>query len=180
MTPEVLSVLVENHRRFRAFLRPRVRSEEIADELLQAAFVKGIEKGASLREAESAVAWFYRLLRNSLVDHYRREAAERTAKGKHAEGVPISTDDSAELEQAVCACVLALAGTLKPEYADAIRRVDLGGQNVTAYAVEAGITPNNAGVRLHRARQALGKRLLEACGTCCKHGCFDCDCGPKT
>lgn len=61
----VLKRLVDNHRRFLAFLIPRVR-----EEILQSAFVRATEKQATIRDDESAVAWFYRLLRNALVDYY--------------------------------------------------------------------------------------------------------------
>jgi DNA-directed RNA polymerase specialized sigma24 family protein len=77
----------------------------------------------------------------------------------------------------VCACVLSLVDTLKPEYGAAIRRVDLDGVSVRGYAEEAGITPGNAGVRLHRAREALRRQLARGCGTCLMHGCLDCRCG---
>jgi len=67
--------------------------------------------------------------------------------------------------------------TLKPEYAEAIRRVDLGGASVGGFATEAGITAGNASVRLHRAHAALKQRLLATCGACATHGCLDCRCG---
>jgi len=67
--------------------------------------------------------------------------------------------------------------TLKPEYATAIKRVDLDGATVVALAREAGITANNAGVRLHRAHEALRRQLALSCGTCATHGCLDCHCG---
>jgi hypothetical protein len=41
--------------------------------------------------------------------------------------------------------VKALVDTLKPEYGAALRRVDLDGLSVRGFAVEAGITPGNAG-----------------------------------
>ena len=40
-----------------------------------------------------------------------------------------------------------LLATLKPEYAQAIRSVDMDGATVGAFAGEAGITPGNAAVR---------------------------------
>jgi DNA-directed RNA polymerase specialized sigma24 family protein len=49
MHPEVLRTLVAHHRQFLAFLVPRVGSQEAAEEVLQAAFVKGVEKGEGLR-----------------------------------------------------------------------------------------------------------------------------------
>jgi RNA polymerase sigma-70 factor (ECF subfamily) len=77
----------------------------------------------------------------------------------------------------VCKCVGKLAGTLKPEYADALRRIDVEGTPVKAYADQAGISANNAGVRVFRAREALRKQVARSCGTCAEHGCVDCTCG---
>jgi len=65
---------------------------------------------------------------------------------------------------------------LKPEYAEVIRAVDLGEQPLTEFAREHGLSASNAGVRAHRARTALKKRLVEACGSCAEHGCLDCTC----
>ena len=177
-SPEVVRALVENHQRFLAFLERRVGRREIAEEILQDAFVRSLDRGTSLRDDESAVAWFYRLLRNAIIDHYRRRDAERRAlEAVAAEPEPIEPAPDAELLGTVCACVGVLLGTLKPEYGAAVRRVDVEGASVSAFAGEAGITANNAGVRLHRAREALRKQLLTSCGTCATHGCLDCTCG---
>jgi RNA polymerase sigma-70 factor, ECF subfamily len=47
---------------------------------------------------------------------------------------------------------------------------------VKAFAEERGLTATNAAVRVHRAREALKKRVTQACGTCAEHGCLDCSC----
>jgi RNA polymerase sigma-70 factor (ECF subfamily) len=177
ITPDVAQVLVDNHRRFLAFLERRVPSREIAEDILQDAFVRGITKAPPIDDTESIVAWFYRVLRNAIVDHYRRAGAEQRAYAQ----VLAETDDSvtptdSELFETVCACVKDLVGTLKPEYATSIRRVDLEGVPVKTFAAEEGITANNAAVRLHRAHQALRKQVTEACGTCADHGCYRCEC----
>lgn len=98
----VVETLVDHHRRFLDFLQRRVGSREAAEEVLQAAFVKGLERGGELREMEGA--------------------------------------------------------------------------SVAEAAARLGITPGNAAVRVHRARQALKQRLEAACGTCTEHGCLDCSC----
>ncbi len=54
--PGVVEALVENHRGFLAFLERRGGSRAQAEDILQAAFVRGIEKAGSIRDAESAVA----------------------------------------------------------------------------------------------------------------------------
>jgi len=177
LTPEILRTLVDNHARFLAFLSRRTGRRDVAEEILQEAFVRSIARGSTLRDGESATAWFYRLLRNALIDHYRRRDAEQRAIEVVA-GEPelVAAAPDEELMGLVCQCVGSLVGALKPEYAEALRRVEIDGVSVQAYAGSAGITPNNAGVRLHRAREALRRQLVRSCGTCATHGCLDCTC----
>jgi RNA polymerase sigma factor (sigma-70 family) len=154
--PEVLSTLVENHRRFLKFLEARVGSHEVAEELLQAAFVKGLERGGDLHDGESAVAWFYRLLRNALVDHWRHRDVERRALEREAAEAASRVMPPAELEAALCECVHGLIPTLKGEYSEILRRVEMEGRSVGDAAGDLGITAGNAAVRLHRARPPSG------------------------
>jgi RNA polymerase sigma-70 factor (ECF subfamily) len=176
-TPSVVARLAAGHARFLAFLERRVHSREEAEEILQEAFVRALAQGEALRDEESATAWFYRVLRNALVDHHRRgEARKRALNAAAQEPEEPQAGLDAELMRTVCACIGDLVGTLKPEYADAIKRVDLEEQSVADYAERAGVSKNNAGVRLHRARKALLQSVQECCGTCATHGCFDCQC----
>jgi len=176
ISPETLAVLVDRHREFLAFLEPRVGSRAAAEELLQAAFVKTLERGGEIRDGESAVAWFYRLLRNALVDFYRRRDAERRALERHAREVGGAAAPEPDLEDAVCRCLDALIPTLKDEYATILKLVEMEGAPVAEAAARLGVTPGNAAVRLHRARQALRARLVASCGTCAEHACLDCGC----
>ena len=174
VSPDVARTLVENHRRFLAFLEKRVGRRDVAEEILQDAFVRGLSGAHGLRDSESAVAWFFRILRNGVTDHFRRQGARARALDAAAHDLSSVSDE--ELLGEACACVTTLIDTLKPEYAEAVRRVDLGGTSVQDYAAGAGISANNAGVRLHRARQALYKQVVRSCGTCAVHGCLDCTC----
>jgi RNA polymerase sigma factor (sigma-70 family) len=173
---DIVETLVTNHRQFLAFLEKRVESREAAEDILQEAFVRGLSS-ASLREAESATAWFYRALRNAVVDHYRRRGAEARGLELAASEIEEEVQPDLEIMNAVCACINRLIPTLKPEYASAIQRVELDEIAVRDYAAEEGMTPNAAGVRLFRAREALKRRLVQSCGTCADHGCLDCRCG---
>jgi RNA polymerase sigma factor (sigma-70 family) len=172
---EALRTLLDQRERFASFLSSRVDSEAVVEELLQAAYVKALEKSAALRDEERAVAWFYRLLRNALTDHYRHRAAEARALEREARQ-PLAVQPEPGASSKVCACLHGVLPTLKPEYARMVRRVDLEEQSVSEVAREAGVTPNNAMVRLHRARQALKTRLQHTCGACAASGCLDCSC----
>jgi RNA polymerase sigma-70 factor (ECF subfamily) len=176
LSPEVVTALVKNHREFLAFLQKRLGDRALAEDILQEAFVRGLHKLTNLEQEESVTAWFYRILRNAVIDHHRRRATTDRKLESFAAELNQHLEPEGEVRGAVCRCVGELAGTLKPEYADALRRVEVDGLPVKDYATEAGITGNNAAVRVFRAREALRKQVTRSCGTCADHGCLDCTC----
>jgi RNA polymerase sigma-70 factor, ECF subfamily len=175
LSPEAIAQLVEGHREFLAFLERRVESREAAEDILQTAFVRGLERGADVQE-ENVVAWFYRVLRNAVIDHYRRRSTSARAMEIWGRDFIESQAPEAELAQEICQCVSGLLPTLKPEYRDALRIVDLQEGKLSKLAQQSGISAENAAVRVHRARKALRRRIEQACGTCAEHGCLDCQC----
>lgn len=175
-----LAILLANHRRFLSFLEARVGSRQDAEEILQEAFVRTLSVGDSTLDAENVVAWFYRVLRNAVVDHFRRRASRNRAFESFAEQLsPDDSDADPAAKRMICECVQDLIQMLKPEYADMIRRVDLEGLDVAAAGQAMGIASGNARVRLHRARAALRKEVERTCRTCATHGCLDCNCQEK-
>jgi RNA polymerase sigma-70 factor (ECF subfamily) len=175
-SPAVADVLVANHRRFLAFVQSRVGSREVAEDILQDAFVKGLARAGQLRDQESVIAWFYRSLRNAMADHWRRQSSEKRVFDESVDAESSDAAADSELMTTVCGCVTDLLRTLKPEYAEALRRIDLDGVSVKDFARQSSVTANNASVRLFRAREALRKQVERCCGTCATHGCVDCDC----
>ena len=174
---ELLSVIAENRRAFLSFLERRVGHRETAEDLLQESFARSLDR-VPLEAEESVTAWFYRVLRNGVIDHYRRRgASERALSSLQKELEEAPPEPSPDERDSVCRCVVTLSETLKPEYATALRRVEVDGLSVRDLASEVGITPNNAAVRLFRARETLRKRVVRWCGSCAERGCVDCTCG---
>lgn len=175
LSTEALTQLVGAHREFLAFLQRRVESRAAAEDILQSAFARGLEPGTDVPD-EKVVAWFYRVLRNSVIDHYRRRSTSARAMEAWGREFEESQEPDAAFRQEICQCVAALLATLKPEYRDAMRIVDLEDGKLSDLAQQSGITAENAAVRVHRARKALRRQVEQACGTCAEHGCFDCRC----
>jgi len=171
---DIAATLVANHRDFLAFVEKRVGDRATAEEILQDAFVRSLDKLDTVRD--TAIGWFYRVLRNAIIDHHRRTAAAERRHDAYAREEQLAESEDEELQRVVCKCVAQLADTLKPEYAAALKRVEVDGVSVKDYADEAGISSNNAGVRIFRAREALRKQVARSCGTCATHGCVDCTC----
>ena len=175
LSPEAITQLVKGHREFLAFLERRVESRAVAEDILQAAFTRGLERGGDVQD-ENVVAWFYRVLRNAVIDHYRQRSTTARAMEAWGREFPDVQEPEAELRQEICRCVSGLLETLKPEYREALRIVDLEEGKLKDLAQQSGITAENAAVRVHRARAALRRRIEQACGTCSVHGCLDCSC----
>jgi RNA polymerase sigma-70 factor (ECF subfamily) len=174
----VANVLVENHRAFLGFLERRVGDRALAEDLLQDAFTRNLDRLSDLPD-EALVPWFYKVLRNAAIDRHRRNGAEERALAAFTQELADAAQPDEEFHREICACVGRLANTLKPEYAEVLRAVDVEETPVKAFAEAAGLTASNAGVRLFRAREALRRQVTASCGTCAEHGCLDCSCGKR-
>lgn len=172
--------LLEQEPAFRAFLRKRISDDAVTEDLLQQSLMKAVERGYELKKSDSAVSWFYRILRNAVTDYYRSHAADhRKLEGLRQEMIAAGDDKMPaldELRPAICTCLDPLLKKMRPAYAHLIERIDLRGELPADVAKEMKLTTNNLTVRLHRARQALRASLEQACGICTKHGCLSCTC----
>ena len=174
--PGAIAVLLENHRAFLRYLESRVGDRSLAEDILQDAFAKVVGRPEQAPPNEEVVPWFYRTLRNAAIDQFRRRGAAARAYESFARELETHEQATAEMEREICACVARLATTLKPEYAEVLEAVEVGGTPVKVFAEQRGLSASNAGVRVFRAREALKKRVAESCGTCAEHGCLNCTC----
>lgn len=163
--------LAAERQRFLAFVRARVEDDATAQDVVQAAYLKLLAHAAELRDPSRAEAWFFRVLRNLIADHYRAARPEHLGDDV-LQTLPAPVSESNNL----CPCMARELDTLPASQAQALRMVDLDEKPVHRYATLAGITDGNAFVRLHRARRALRARLQAVCRSCAGSGCLDCTC----
>jgi RNA polymerase sigma-70 factor (ECF subfamily) len=167
--------LIKSRDRFLEYVRARVADPELAEDILQDSLLRAVQAAPTLRQQDRLDPWFYSVLQHAIVDAYRRRGVEQRHVTPADGAEPIAETDD---ETILCACFEPLVSTLKPEYAELIRSLDLGGESPESAARRLGVTPNNLKVRRHRARQALRRRLEETCRTCAEHHCLDCTCRP--
>lgn len=159
-----------------AFVERRVGDRAFAEDLVHATFEHALSRLESLRDEDKVLPWLYRSLRNAIVDRSRRRAAEVRA----IDALAAEIDDRLDVLDAparVCRCVLRVSEGLKPEYTEALARIDVDGTAVKAFAEDRGISSSNAAVRVFRAREALRRGLISTCGACAESKCIDCTCG---
>lgn len=182
--PDQLAAELNAHRNaFKAFLAARVGSEAEAEDILQNGLLKALQRAGELQDDAKLTAWFYQLLRNAIVDHYRSRGSARRRHDALGETIAALGEDIVAAPKGwnaqVCGCLGGVVETLKPQHAELLRRVDLNGESVQAAAQALKITPNSASVALHRARKDLRARLETFCGDCADGACLDCDCAER-
>lgn len=182
LSDEAIQALVAERAQFQRFLSKRLGSAADADDLLQESLLRALQRGGGLRRGERVIPWFYRILRHGVADHYRRGSAEKRRLDRVAQ--ELESDDHAprpaDWDRAVCACFEGLLPALKPRYAELIRRVDLRGEMAVVVARSLKLSPGAFNVALHRARQALRRRLEVFCGACSRKHCLACGCQAAT
>jgi RNA polymerase sigma factor (sigma-70 family) len=171
-----LAVLLDNHRAFLTYLERKVGDRALAEDILQDAFARVLARPDQAPGDEGVVPWFYRTLRNAVIDRFRRRQTADRALAAFAQELHGQEDPASDMASEICSCVSRLATTLKPEYAEALQAIEVGGTPVKVFAEQKGLSSSNAAVRVFRAREALKKRVAESCGVCAEHGCLNCTC----
>ena len=174
----VRRALVADQPRFLGFLIRRLRDRDTAGEVFHRFVLHALERSGDIRDPSAVHGWLGRVLASTLADHYRRthrtqrhERAVRDADLTH-----LITNPEQDHAAAACACLHLLLPGLRPAYAELLRRVDLQGEPRAQAAAKLHVDINNLNVRLHRARQALRRRLVAFCGTCPEDGFLACRC----
>ncbi len=168
--------LVENRNRFMGYLRKRLNSPQDAEDVFQDFCIKVLRNHASLRSGERLDAWLGITLRHTLTDHYRRQGTR--SRGAEAYAIEAKTLESGagEVDEPACSCIAAALDELQPAQAELLTRLDLQDEPRKEVATALGISLNSLGVRVHRSRAALRKKIAKICPVCGDGGFMQCDC----
>lgn len=147
------------------FLRSRLRSREDAEDVLQEFALKAIQGADRLTDLTKVEAWLSIVLRNALFDRYRRNAG-RARLQDCVRAAPICEPEDPEALKRPLDCLAQAIGDLKPETAALLRQAELQEIPLKVIADAMAISANNAGVRVHRAREALRQAMGYRCTAC--------------
>lgn len=167
--------ILENLQTFIGFARKRVGDAHLAEDVVQESLVKALAADRKPAGEEDTVAWFYRILRRSIIDLYRRHDVRKRALERMEQEMPEAP--SAADERLLCQCFKRLLPSVPEQYRELLQQIDLDGKQPAEVAAALGVSKNNLTVRLHRARKHLREMLSKNCRACSKHGCLDCTCG---
>jgi RNA polymerase sigma-70 factor (ECF subfamily) len=170
----VEDAIIKNLQVFVAFARKRLGDHHLAEDVVQESLVNALAADRHPESEEETTTWFYRILRRSIIDVYRKQGARSRALERFEKELPETPGD--DDEQELCQCFRRLLPMVPEQYRRLLEEVDLKGQEPDEVAAKLGVTRNNLTVRLHRARKHLRKVLSQNCRACSTHGCLDCTC----
>jgi len=165
------------------FAAGRVRNRAIAEDLVQETFLAALRASERFAGRASERAWLFGILRNKLVDYYRRQSREVSladieeflpeekdafhTRGFHKNGwdqrlapkaweTPEESLTSKEFQSVLNCCMSQLPQRLANVFA--MREID--GASIEQICSELGVNANYVCVLLHRARMSL-RRCIE-------------------
>lgn len=174
----VEEAVLRNLKVFVAFARSRLGDEHLAEDVVQESLVKALAADRQPKSEDETTTWFYRILRRSIIDIYRKQGARSRALERFEKEVP-ETPDAAD-ERVLCQCFRRLMPLVPEQYREVLEEIDLKGKEIDVVAQNLGVTKNNLTVRLHRARKHLRNALAQNCRACSSHGCLDCTCNESS
>ncbi|MEM6681979.1 MAG: sigma factor-like helix-turn-helix DNA-binding protein [Pseudomonadota bacterium] len=175
ITARIETALRANSHALRGYVRARAPLSDV-DDILQIAAMRAVEKASTLRDADRIVPWLYSIHHTVIIDSGRKTMRERRLTDALAEEQSLFPVTSEATTGPQCDCILSQARQLKSTYASILDLVDISGASLKEAARSLGITVNAATVRLHRARAALKRHVLDHCGVTSVRECGDCRC----
>lgn len=153
------------HDRLLAFIRRRVRSPEVAEDVLQEVMLRIHRHADELEQVDAVGAWVYRIARNAITDHYRRASNHREVlAGIEVDPEVIEPEaDEPDVRAELADCIRPLADQLSATYREALLLCEFEGLSQAEAATRVGLTVSGMKSRVQRARRQLKQVLLQCC-----------------
>lgn len=71
--------LLQHLNEFLAFARARLGDPDLAADVVQESLLKALKSAPESRDVENVRAWFYQILRRTIIDLHRRKQTEASA-----------------------------------------------------------------------------------------------------
>ena len=141
-----------------AFIRVRVGSQHVAEDILQDVFLKALTRLESVNQPGSLRAWLYQVTRNTITDHFRSTRNHEELPDELSAAVEQRTDS-----QELARCFQPMIAALPETYREAVHMSEIQGIPLQQVAEAQGLSLSGAKSRVQRGRQKLKDMLLDCC-----------------
>jgi RNA polymerase sigma-70 factor (ECF subfamily) len=152
---------LEHH--LRPYLARRVASAADVDDLLQDVFVRLHRGLASLEDDESFGGWVYRIARNAVADHARKNARQPAGEWRDAVAPDVGATEPENLQTDLAECVALFISRLPSPYREAVTLTELEGLTQKQAADMLGVSLSGLKSRVQRGRERIRHMFDECC-----------------
>lgn len=143
------------------FFRRRVHDDQLAQDLVQDAFLRIHNNLNTVRDQERLLAWVYRVAASTLVDHFRKGVASKEIP---MENFTLAHDQPEEnYNEEVSGWLQQIVQNLPLTYRAAVELAELEGVTQREISNRLGISLSAAKSRVQRGREKLKDLLLQCC-----------------
>ena len=154
------------HDELLSFVRGRVGSDAVAQDLLQNAFLRAHKRLLQGDQPSNPRAWLYQIARNLIIDgkrHARRQLALAEEVARDWEPDTLTPAETSEAFSVIARALPGFIDDLEPMYRDALRMTELEGLTQKEAAERSQVSLSGMKSRVQRGRQRLFARLQRCC-----------------
>lgn len=142
------------------FIRKRVGSRDVAEDILHDVFIKFYTKFSTIADHSMIRSWLFRVTRNTIIDYYRA----RTVTQELPDDLESSIGQREEsVQQTLSACVEKMVLQLPQKYRVAIEITELENRPQHELAALEQISLSGAKSRVQRGRKMLQAMMFDCC-----------------
>lgn len=142
------------------FIRSRVSSSEVAEDILQEVFIKVHQHQGQLQDNMKLTSWIYQITRNTIIDYYRKKKIKTSDELSELE---TSLEEDEPLNPQFLKCLMPFVQKLPEIYKDALEKTMSGTFSQKEYAEQLGISYSALKSRVQRGRQMLKDNFVQCC-----------------
>lgn len=142
-------------RELKGFIYKRVRDKALTEDIVHDVFLKVQSKIHQVKETDKLFGWIYQVTRNTITDHYRKNAKSINPRDIDWESAPPNFNDC------VSNAINELIPTLPEMYRVPLEMTEIQNMSQLEVAEKLGLNYTTAKARVQRARQMLRAKLEE-------------------
>jgi RNA polymerase sigma-70 factor, ECF subfamily len=147
------------HSDLHRFIQNRIGDDFTADDILQDVLLKTYQGLDTLADPNRLQAWLYRIARNAIIDHYRRQRHNVEL----SETLPMPEPDEPTPLEKLAGCIPSMINDLTEPYREAVLLSGVHGLPQQAIAEQVGVSVSGAKSRVQRGRIQLKQLLMNCC-----------------
>lgn len=150
---------MDYYEQIRSFVHKRIRRQADAEDIVQDVFMKAYQGITQLKDDEKRRAWIYKIARNRIADHYRRN---RTLEELPDLAGP-DEDEAGYSPREAIEGMMSILRKMPDKYREAVELADLKGMPQKELSEFLDLSYSGTKSRVQRGREMVRKMMTSCC-----------------